>query len=202
MFSWVVTETQKYPGAQEYYGFCADKRGLLPSESGSRSVLYPRSCKHCTSRGWSGFTQRRGKWISRWNSLLQDMVWYGLCSKAMSGSIAKVWLSVSVTLYLHPDSSLRMNSVDFIKRDFSLLRSAGNMERLKCTFSRSLIKHGSWSGRKSRVLSPQEPAESSDCCLSDCGAGWNPCLCGKSDHRNLKAIEHLPSMSWPCSNLK
>lgn len=33
------------------------------------------------------------------------------------GSIAKVRLFVSVTLYLHPASPLMMKSVDFIKRD-------------------------------------------------------------------------------------
>lgn len=101
----------------------------------------------------SGFTQGRGEWISGWNSPHWDTVWYGLCSEAMSRSIPEVQLSVSITLHLHPGSPLRINSVEFIKRDFSLLRPAGNLARQKCIFSRSLIKRGSRSGRRSRVLS-------------------------------------------------
>lgn len=155
------------------------------------SVLHPRSCKCSISREWSGFTQRRREWVSGWNSSLQDTGCYGLCSEAMSRSIDKVQLSVSVTLYVHPGNPLRMTSVDFIKWDFSLPRSSGNLERQKYIFSRSLIKHDSWFGRRSRALSASRT----------CGKQWlllvwlwcwlNPCPHGKSDQQKPKGNQTL-----------
>lgn len=131
MFFSVGTETQNYPGAQEYYGFYTDNRVCRLLGLVADLCCIPGAVSAVFLEDDSGFTQGRGELISGWNSPHRDMVWYGLCSEAMSGSIPKVQLSVSITLYLHPGSPLRMNSVEFIKRDFSLLRPAGNLERQK-----------------------------------------------------------------------
>lgn len=95
---------------------------------------------------------------------------------------------MSVRLYLHPGSPLRMSGVDVIKRHFSLLRSAGNLERQKCVFSRSSIKLGSWSGVEAECCPPRGAAAAR--------------LPGAGIHghvANLQATEHLPAVS---SNLK
>ena len=126
------------------------------------------------SRGWLGSTRGRGKWVSGWNSPLQDMVQYGHVPDCSQSSV----ICFSYTL-----SASSQSFNDFIKRGFSFLRSAGNLERQKCVLSRRLIKHSSWSGRRSRVLSPRGPVGSSGCCLLGCGAGWDLRPRGKSDQQ-------------------
>lgn len=186
MFFSVGTETQNYPGAQEYYGFYTDNRGLPPPGSGSRSVLYPRICKCCISRGWFRIHSRKGRMNFRVQLTPSR---HGLVWTLFWGHVREYTQSL-VICFNYTLSASRQPFADeqqnFIKRDFSLLRPAGNLERQKCIFSRSLIKHGSRSGRRSRVRSASRTCGSSGCCLSDCGAGRNPCPWGKRDQQKPK----------------
>lgn len=181
MFS-IGIETYKYPGAQEY---------TQPSaRSSGRSVLYSRICKCCISKWWSGFIQGKAEWVSWWNSPFQDTVWYGLRSEAMARSIAKVQLSVSVTLYLYPGSPLTMNSVDFIKTYETKIQQQFDK-------AQQLV----WQEKQSALHLEDLWEAVAAACLAPLWAEIDVHMANLI-RRNLKATKHLPSMSWPCSNLE